>query len=399
MRKNFRKLFCCALLSLPLVGCDNGGTASGDGQNSDRRVTISATTLRSVQDGDQVMTSGVFKVLAWQRDSVETATGSGVFNYTDKLWVGLQASSGEYIAEMVWFPGTDATLKPWTPVGTYYWPDSYVACDFYAVYPTAAPDIEVEPRNGTIRPVRYLDFNNGDGQMDLLLAATTSNKSQAVADATAAGGTDGMAKLLFHHALSRVTLKAERDTRSPEPQINVTVKSVELCNVYQSGTFRFQDLPNSPGTAPLLGVWSLVGLPKTVTLYSDATGVTLTDADTPYTLTDASTSMQLIPQRLTAWDYTTKTIAANNLLDAPGTYLKIGCTITIDGYNGNFADEGYVYVPFSDTWTMNNHYEYTLHFGGGYDHEGHLILQPVTVTGTVKPWETGDTPAIDPAWI
>ena len=71
------------------MGCDNGGTASGDGQNSDRRVTISATTLRSVQDGDQVMTSGVFKVLAWQRDSVETATGSGVFNYTDKLWVGL----------------------------------------------------------------------------------------------------------------------------------------------------------------------------------------------------------------------------------------------------------------------------------------------------------------------
>ena len=396
--KNFRKIFCCALSSLLLVGCDDGSPAVDGSQDSQRQVTLSATTLRSgTHDGDEVMTSGLFKVMAWQRDS--TDQGGGVFTYSDELWVGLQNDADQYIPEMVWFPGTDASLKPWTPLTTYYWPNSYVACDFYAVYPTSAPDIEVEPRNGTKRPVRYIDFNNGDGKMDLLLAATTSNKAQAAADAAAAGGTDGLAKLLFHHVLSRVTLKAERDTRSPEPQINVTVKSVELCNVYQSGTFRFQNLPNSPGRAPLLGVWSLVGLPNTITLYRDATGVTLTDADTPYTLTDASTSMQLIPQRLTAWDNTTKTIAANNLLDAPGTYLKIGCSITIDGYEGNFADDGFVYVPFNANLTMNKHYEYTLHFGGGYDHEGHLILQPIYITNTVVPWATGISEDIDPGWL
>lgn len=397
INKKIRKLFCYALSSLLLVGCDDGGTAADGTQETDRRVNISATTMRSgTHDGDEVMASGVFKVLAWKRDSVEVSTG--VFTYSDELWVGLQASTGEYIPEMVWFPGEDTSLKPWAPLNTYYWPHSYVACDFYAVYPTSAPDLQVKERDGSKRPVRYIDFNNGTGKMDLLLAATTSNKAQAVADATAAGGTDGLAKLLFHHVLSRVTLKAQRDTQTPGPQLNVTVKSVELCNVLQSGTFRFQDLPNTPGTAPELGVWSLSGLPHNITLYSDATGVTLTDAGTAYTLTDASTSALLIPQSLTAWDHATNTIAANNGLAIPGTYLKIGVQLTIDDYNGNFADDGYVYVPFSAAWTMNNHYEYTLHFGGGYDREGHLILQPVTVTGTVKPWET-DTQTIDPAWI
>lgn len=408
---NFRKLFCYALSSLLLVGCDDGSTASDGTQETDRRVNISATTMRSgTLDGDEVFTSGLFKVLAWKRDSVDVPTpvtdedgnitGSvNLLSYTDELWVGLQASSGEYIPELVLFPGEDTSLKPWTPLNTYYWPDKFIACDFYAVYPTTAPDIEVVPRDGSTRPVRYIDFNNGAGKMDLLLAATTSNKAQAVADATAAGGTDGLVKLLFHHALSRVTLKAERNTQTPGPQINVTVKSVELCNVLQSGTFKFQNLPNTPGTAPTLGIWDVRGLPQSITLYSDATGVTLTDADTPYSLTDASTSMQFIPQRLTAWDYTTNTISANNLLATPGTYLKIGCSITIDGYNGNFADDGYVYVPFSAVWTMDNHYEYTLHFGGGYDHEGHLILQPVTITNTVTPWETGNNQAIDPSWL
>ncbi|MBR1389411.1 MAG: fimbrillin family protein [Prevotella sp.] len=411
INKKIRKLFCYALSSLLLVGCDDGGTAADGTQEIDRRVNISAATLRSgTHDGDEVMTNGIFKVLAWKRDSVGVPTPEmdedgnitgtvNIMSYTDELWVGLQASSGEYIPEMVWFPGEDTSLKPWTTLNTYYWPDKYIACDFYAVYPSTASDIEVLPRDGSKRPVRYIDFNNSTGKMDLLLAATTSNKAQAVADAIAASGTDGLVKLLFHHALSRVTLKAQRDTQTPGPQLNVTVKSVELCNVLQSGTFRFQDLPNTPGTAPTLGIWELRGQPYNITLYSDATGIALTDADTPYALTDASTSLQFIPQCLMAWDYTTKTIADNNLLPTPGTYLKIGCSITIDGYEGDFADDGYVYVPFSAVWTMDNHYEYTLHFGGGYDHEGHLILQPVTVTSTVTPWETGNTQAIDPAWI
>lgn len=397
MKRNFRVILCCALSSLLLVGCDDGGTAADGTQEATRRVNISATTLRSgSHDGDEVMTGGLFKVLAWQRDSAETALSSGEFIYSDDLWVGLQEASGEYIPELVWFPGEDTSLKPWTTLNTYYWPEKYVACDFYAVYPSQGPDIEVEPRDGSKRPVRYIDFHNGEGRTDLLLAATTSNKDQAVKDAVAAGGTDGLVKLRFHHALSRVTLKAKlRDDQLP--LLNVTVKSVQLCNVLQTGTFRFQDLPNNPGDAPLLGVWSTRGVPQSVMLYTNATGVTLTTA--AQALTDDATATIFIPQHLTAWDYTTNTIAANNHFTTPGTYLKIGCSITIDGYEGEFADDGYVYIPFSATWQMDRHYEYTLQFGGGYDHEGHLILQPVYITNTVVPWATAISEDIDPGWL
>ncbi len=395
MKSNFRVILCCALSSLLLVGCDDGGTAASGEKESDRRVNITATTLRSAGDavGDDVLTVGAFKVLAWQRDSAETAASSGEFIYSDDLWVGLQEASGEYIPELVWFSGGDSGQKPWTPVGTYYWPKTFVACDFYAVYPSQGPDIEVLPRTGSKRPVRYIDFNNDEGLIDLMLAATTSNKDQAVKDAVAAGGTDGLVKLRFHHALSRITLKAKlQSDQSPQPHI--TLKSIQLCNVQQAGTFRFQDLPNAPGEAPLLGVWTTIGAPQNFMLYNDATGVILTEATQSLT-----TATMFIPQLLTAWENTTNTIAANNLLTTPGTYLKIGCSITIDGYEGEFADNGYIYIPFSATWQMNHNYEYTLHFGGGYDHEGHLILQPVTITSTITPWASGNTANPDESWL
>ena len=397
MNRNFRKLCCCVLSSLLLTGCDGSdGAVTGTGQDSDRRVSITATTSSSVSNGDEVMTDGTFKVLAWQRDSVETATGSGVFTYTDELWVGLRTSSGEYIPETVWFKDDGGSQKPWATLSDYYWPRSFVACDFYAVWPVTAPDIGVEPRAGSVRPVRYLDYVNTTGRSDLLLAATTSNSARAAADAAAAGATDGMAKLLFHHALSRVTLKAGCDASTPGQQLSVTVRSVELCNVLQAGTFRFQDLPNSPGDAPVLGVWSLRGTCQNVMLYSDDTGTVLSDA--AVALTDAATSALLIPQSLPAWDIA-NTIAGNNLLATPGAYLKIGCSIAVSGYEGDFTDDGYVYVPFTADWEMNNNYEYTLHFGGGYDRGGHLILQPVTITGTVTPWSAVASQTIDPAWL
>lgn len=397
MVKTFRMTLSCVLLSLPFAGCDNGSTTVDSSHDSNRQVSLSATTMRSsIVDGDEVLSEGAFKVLAWQRDSTEVS--SGVFTYTDNLWVGTQTSGGDYLPETVWFQGASGGQKPWATLPTYYWPVTFVACDFYAIYPTTAPNIEELPREGSARPMRYIDYDNNDRQTDLLLAATTTNSAQAAADASAAGGTDGMAKLLFHHVLTRVSFKAQRDTQTPGPQLNVTVKSVELCNIRQMGTFKFQNLPNSPGVAPLLGIWSLRGSYKDLMLYNDATGVTLTDAETAYTLTDATTSATLIPQRLTGWDIT-QTITENNSLATPGAYLKIGCSITIDGYNGNFADEGFVYVPFNANLTMNKHYEYTLHFGGGYDHEGHLILQPIYITNTVVPWATGISEDIDPGWL
>ena len=253
MVKTFRMTLSCVLLSLPFAGCDNGSTTVDSSHDSNRQVSLSATTMRSsIVDGDEVLSEGAFKVLAWQRDSTEVS--SGVFTYTDNLWVGTQTDGGDYLPETVWFQGASGGQKPWATLPTYYWPDTFVACDFYAIYPTTAPNIEELPREGSARPVRYIDYDNNDRQTDLLLAATTTNSAQAAADALAAGGTDGMAKLLFHHVLTRVSFKAQRDTQTPGPQLNVTVKSVQLCNVLQTGTFRFQDLPNNPGDAPLLSI-------------------------------------------------------------------------------------------------------------------------------------------------
>ena len=123
--------------------------------------------------------------------------------------------------------------------------------------------------------------------------------------------------------------------------------------------------------------------------------MTLTDAGTVYPLNDDGPNppSMLIPQTLTPWD------RATAVGSTTGNYLKIGCRITVEGYDGNFADEGYIYVPLNGTWEMGKDYTYTLNFGTGYDREGKPILQPITITGTVTPWADGTTQTVDTGWI
>ena len=246
MVKTFRMTLSCVLLSLPFAGCDNGSTTVDSSHDSNRQVSLSATTMRSsIVDGDEVLSEGAFKVLAWQRDSTEVS--SGVFTYTDNLWVGTQTDGGDYLPETVWFQGASGGQKPWATLPTYYWPDTFVACDFYAIYPTTAPNIEELPREGSARPVRYIDYDNNDRQTDLLLAATTTNSAQAAADAWAAGGTDGMAKLLFHHVLTRVAFFGIKQLLSSDPLI------LHVTNIFGNAdmNWNFKVLYN-PGILPFV---------------------------------------------------------------------------------------------------------------------------------------------------
>lgn len=392
-----KRFIYCLSLALPLVftacsadSADVANPANG-GDGSAQRLHCSATMRGASVSGETVLTDQAFKLLAWQRDSTRLDASTVV--YFDSLWVGSKGDEGFYAADMVYYQG-DA-LKSWTTKTEYYWPKDYVACDFYAVYPASAADISVTEREGSKRPVRYINYDNSTAsQADLILAAMMCDKSTAAANALAAGGKGGMVPLQFHHALCRVGFQAKRTAATaPDPDFHVTVTSVTLCNVRQQGTFKFQDLPNTAGEAPVLGYWAASGTPTDITLYESTTGVSLATAGTVYDLTDSRNPHLLIPQTLTEWDLSTITPSTT------GTYLKIGCQITIDGYNGNFADDGYVYVPFDAAWTPGNDYIYTLNFGTGYDHEGHLILQPVYITNTVTPWTAGESKTVDPAWL
>ena len=358
-----------------------------------QQVRFSAT--RSETSGEQVLAEGAFGVMAWIRDSVETAEGSGLYDYTDRPWVGSEYPDGTCLAEVVYYRGGD--LKMWTTAKDYYWPARYYACDFFAFYPASAAAVTAGQRNGTERPARYISYTAAaDNQTDLMVAAGMSKKGYAAYDATQAGGSGGLMRLTFHHALSRVAFAARRTAATaPDPDFSVTVTSVAVGNASRQATFHYHELPNTPGTAATVGWWSDRTAPAETIVYSSTTGVTLTDAGTVYPLNDDGDNppSMLIPQTLIAWDRTTAVGSTT------GNYLKIGCRITVEGYDGNFADEGYIYVPLNGTWEMGNDYTYTLNFGTAFDSQGRPTLQPITVTATVTPWATAVSQAIDPGWI
>ena len=100
--------------------------------------------------------------------------------------------------------------------------------------------------------------------------------------------------------------------------------------------------------------------------------------------------MLLVPQKLTKWDLSGNTDAANK---AKQSYLKITCKIKQSGAYLLGSDTAFdeLYVPFGADWQPGKRYIYTLIFGGGYDKDAHQILKPINFDAEVKAWDENTT--------
>lgn len=253
-----------------------------------------------------------------------------------------------------------------------YWPTG--ALNFYAVSPVSKSESVPTYYNWQIsqnkKEIHYLSGDEyGDGTVpytDVMYAIATNIRK---------ADNGGTVQLKFRHITSQVVFMAKKQLSD----MDVEIKSIKLHNLKHSGYFT---IPTNR-TALQQSDWQYKTLvtqtPNTV--IKDQKIVVKTDA------TEISTSkpMFLIPQQKTAWDPSHNITTADNNKEC---YLSIECKISIDGHYITTPAGKYetLYVPFPVDWQPGKRYVYTLVFGGGYDADGHAILQPINFEPSVEGW-------------
>lgn len=322
----------------------------------------------------------------------------------------------------------------WDYASTYYWPATG-SLTFAAYYPDADATTTVSSAayDGTDFTFDYTASTTVASQVDVMFAL---NKGQTKVEAV---------PMHFKHALTQVGFAVATD---PNAGIEVSLKSITICNVKPSGEFKAADTTNSATTTTdgtvedkdveiTSGEWTTSGnLAKYTAVNNTDTedtnnGLTFiseyytvtnagetTDVATDYTYTQFTSSanpLMLIPQELTAWIPTNITEDAN----VTSCYLAIECKIIHhDGTTaGSTIVDGTIYVPFNskddsgaEVWLAGNKLTYNLLFGGGYPYEpgdtpddddpdtpdvdeSIPTLVPITYTVTVDAWK--EVAAID----
>ena len=255
-----------------------------------------------------------------------------------------------------------------------YWPTT--ALNFYAVNPATTSMFSWQFSN-TKKEIKYNCFdeyakdNKGEysnaKNIDVMYAVA-KNQSQTT--------NNGIVKFNFKHILSQVVFQAKTQYANME----VEIKALSIHNFYGGGTFTI------PEGEPSQTDWA----PNSFTYHSNGFTAVM-DQSIKVNKTDEVTNistqgpMLLVPQKLTKWDLSGKTEAADN---AKQSYLKITCKIKQSGAYliGDDTKFDVLYVPFGADWQSGKRYIYTLIFGGGYDAQGQAILKPINFEAETTEW-------------
>lgn len=259
----------------------------------------------------------------------------------------------------------------------HYWPKEG-SLNFYAVSPATIPEDltlyhwTIEKATKTITYSCFDEYNRTDGKEnpDVMYAIAT-NQTQSIQA--------GKVNLNFQHILSQVVFKA----KTVNSDMEVDIKEIKIKNFRVGGTCTIP----TDGSSPSQKSWSREEVyklsPFTVIKKSDADAIKI--KGTEATDISSKTPMLFVPQPLTGWDVKHKLADA----DTNGeSYLIINCKIKQknDYLHGTETDYENLYVPFGTSWEPGKCYIYTLIFGGGYDKDGHSILQPINFEATAEAW-------------
>ncbi len=361
---NGMKRLLLAFLPFFLLGCSSDVPEKKEQAEYENNVPITfdvstenvKTRAEAITDANFATDNRQFRIWGWMTDTEadDPQPIRLMSNYNTSPLYGLEVTcqSGTW------------SIDP--SFGVFYWPRPKYRIDCYAVYPKDARF------NASAKSFDYTDGNPAapvPGNADIMYATyqgkragrDLSEKSKAV-------------ELSFSHILSQVQFKASKSS-----ELTVSITSLEICNVHCYGTFTVgvigTDTP-SWDTPTGLRSYSLPLKSASVSLTGEAQSLNAADG-----------MLMLIPQTRTKWD-TSQTIAANDAGGgAKGTYLKIGCSVTMGG--SEYSDNGYVYLPLDIDWTMGYNYTYTLGFGTGYASNGEKTLTDITLTATVTDWVEG----------
>lgn len=266
------------------------------------------------------------------------------------------------------------------PADLHYWPKDG-SLNFYAVSPatitegvtTYSWDIQKETK--TIKYFCFDEYNrtDGKGNPDVMYAIKKDQTQSTQA---------GKVNLIFKHILSQVVFQA----KTVNSDMEVYIKEIKIKNFKLGGTFTIP----TDGSSPSQSSWSSMGevfkfKPFTVIKKTDADPIKITGTEATEISNDKP--MLFAPQSLTGWD-----VVAHKTIDDADTngesYLIINCKIKQknDYLHGTETQYKELYVPFGTSWDPGKRYIYTLIFGGGYDKDGHSILQPINFEATAEAW-------------
>lgn len=270
------------------------------------------------------------------------------------------------------------------PADLHYWPKDG-SLNFYAVSPatitegvtTYSWDIQKETK--TIKYFCFDEYNrtDGKGNPDVMYAIKKDQTQSTQA---------GKVNLIFKHILSQVVFQA----KTVNSDMEVYIKEIKIKNFKLGGTFTIP----TDGSSPSQSSWSSMG---EVFKFKPFTVIKKTDADpikikgTEATEISNDKPMLFAPQSLTGWD-----VAQHKTTDDADTngesYLIINCKIKQknDYLHGKETQYEDLFVPFGTSWEPGKRYIYTLIFGGGYDKDGHSILQPINFEAKVDTWKNAD---------
>ena len=261
------------------------------------------------------------------------------------------------------------------PTELRYWPTT--ALNFYAVNPGSTNFFSWNFTNET-KQITYAcsdeyakDNEGGYSYPKNIDAMYAVAKGQTYTEKNS-----GIVKFNFKHILSQVVFQAKTQYANME----VEIKALSIHNFYWGGTFTIrEEEPSQTDWAPTSLTYHSNGF---TAVMDQSIKVARTNE-----VTNISTQgpMLLIPQKLTKWDLSGNTDAANT---AKQSYLKITCKIKQSGAYLFGSDDafGELYVPFEADWQPGKRYIYTLIFGGGYDKDGHQILKPINFDAETTKW-------------
>ncbi len=281
-------------------------------------------------------------------------------------------------------------------------------------------------------------------QIDLMYAVSNVDYTAPEADKAYDATKAPKASLHFKHALTQIAFTATADNN-----IDVYVKSVKICNVYNKGVFTATKSTvdgDASDSNPTVGDTAAAGdkvngdnfgswaLPASFTAADDmshyvapmgtlsdivaggaqgikvAAGTTAAVAagtETPVPLTSTTDALMLMPQSLTEWVPDIAPQASTNV--ASNSYLAIDCVIyhkdiVPEGTFDAAINNGVIFVPFStkdidyssasvdttsgvvSSWLPGYKITYCLAFGGGYTPgDGDKDPEPGTTPKTETP--------------
>lgn len=266
-----------------------------------------------------------------------------------------------YFADQLYKEETSNVWKPYTG-GAYthiYWPTGSDVLDFHAY----APQATISPSESQLM-INNSNVTTLNGCPEYTVTPHVSASSQIdfiYASLTGKDQDDGSMPLTFGHMESQVGIKLS----NTDGALKFTVSEVSICNVVESGVFKYRTTPSS-GMA-----WGDFGGPDE---YAQ-TGLSITK-DGVQSATDAGTTWILIPHALAKPTTDGQYEGTVDLSTYAGAYIKVKYKCQNKQDNSYYAGGTDSWVegiwPISTnaspaTWAPGTHYTYTIDLkGGGY---------------------------------